>query len=506
MVRNGQISVADARRVLRRYWWILLITVSSGLIAAMAAAMILPKKYTSTTMVLVDQPTVPTDYIKPVVSADLNNRLASMKQQILSRSRLQPIIEKFGLYPKERNKLPMDMLVEKLRNDVDVAILEAMAGTHQNQPSGFRVAVTFDNPQTAQQICSELTSMFIEKNVDIRERQSAETTTFLTQQLDEAKAKLDEQDTNLAQFKRKYLGALPDQEQTNLSLLNGMNSQLEANTQALSRAQQDKAYNESQLSQQQALWRSAQSGHNPETQEQQLLALQNELSVLESRYTPEHPDVIKLKGQIEEMKKRISESSKDTQANVNKVHTEPAAAEPPQIQQIRAALRQDDLTIAELTHEQKKVQEQISILQSRVQASPAVEQQYKELTRNYQTALEFYNDLLRKRDNSAIATDLEHKQQSEQFRVLDAPSLPSSPSSPKKPVLVGGGFVGGFGLGLGILYLIALSDKTLHSERDVETCLKLPVLTMVPLVEFAGIGNSIKGQPRESRLELQESK
>ena len=503
MVRNGQINLADVRRVLRRYWWILLITVSTGLIAAAVASLVLPKKYTSTTMVLVDQPTVPTDYIKPVVSADLNNRLASMKQQILSRSRLQPIIEKFGLYPNERNKLPMDILVEKLRNTVDVAILEAMAGTHQNQPSGFRVAVTFDNPQTAQQICSELTSMFIEKNVDIREKQSAETTTFLTQQLDEAKAKLDEQDTNLAQFKRKYLGALPDQEQANLSMLNGMNSQLEANTQALSRAQQDKAYNESQLSQQQALWRSAQAGHNPETQEQQLQALENELSVLESRYTPEHPDVIKLKGQIEEMKLRISESAKDAQANPGKNHTEPATAEPPQIQQIRAALRQDEFTVTELNREQKKIQDQISILQSRVQASPAVEQQYKELTRNYQTALEFYNDLLRKRDNSAIATDLEHKQQSEQFRILDAPSLPSSPSSPKKAVLAGGGLVGGFGLGLGILYLIALSDKTLHSERDVETCLKLPVLTMVPMIEFAGAGSTPRKGPTGPRLELQ---
>jgi uncharacterized protein involved in exopolysaccharide biosynthesis len=112
-----------------------------------------------------------------------------------------------------------------------------------------------------------------------------------------------------------------------------------------------------------------------------------------------------------------------------------------------------------------------------------VEEQFKELTRNYQTASEFYNNLLKNRDNAAMATDLEHQQEGETFHVLDAPSLPSSPSFPKKIIFVGGGLGAGLALALGILYLLAMSDKTMYTERDVETCLKMPVLTMVPAFE-----------------------
>src|SRR6266478_1354684 len=198
MIKNGEITLAEARRVLRHYWWILPLTVIGCGALGLLSAIVLPKRYTSQTLVLVDQPTVPSEYVRPVVSEELNHRLASMQEQILSRTRLQPIIEKFGLYTKDR------------------------------------------------------------------ERQASQTTSFLSGQLDEAKSKLDEQDAKLAQFKRLHLGSLPQEEQTNLSLLTGMNSQLEANTQALSRAEQEKALNESLLSQQEATWKMSQTGQNPE--------------------------------------------------------------------------------------------------------------------------------------------------------------------------------------------------------------------------------------------------
>jgi polysaccharide chain length determinant protein (PEP-CTERM system associated) len=478
MVRNGEIALADVKRILRRHWWIPMATMSLLGIAGFVATMVLPKKFTSSTVVLVEQPTVPVDIVKPVVNNDLNQRLASMKQEILSRSRLQPIIEKFNLYPKKREKAHIEDLVDDLRKSVEVELIQPMLGSVNRQPPGFQVSVTFDNPQLAQQICTEITSMFMAQNLKKREQQSADTTQFLSQQLSEAKAKLDEQDARLAKFKGRYLGSLPEEEQTNLSLLTGMNTQLEAVTQSLNRAQQDKVLTETMLNSQEANWKTTQSGQqNPETQEQQLTALQDQLTTLLSRYTPEHPDVIKVKSQIEQLKRKMEEEpaikrpSAAAQANLH---------EPPQLQQLRAKIKQDDLSIAELTKRQSQIQEQTRAIQSRIQASPIVEQQYKELTRNYQTALELYNELLKKRENSAMATDLEHQQESETFKVLDAPSLPLTPSFPKKKIFLGGGVGAGLALALGIMYLLAMSDKSMYTERDVETCLKLPVLTMVP--------------------------
>jgi polysaccharide chain length determinant protein (PEP-CTERM system associated) len=436
--------------------------------------------------VLVDQPTVPTEFVKPVVTEDLNHRLASMQEQILSRTRLQPIIEKFGLYANERRRINIEDLVERLRTAVIVKPMDSMPGTQNHSLPGFYVDVTFDNPQTAQQICTEITSMFMQQNTREREQQAVSTTSFLSGQLDEAKRKLDDQDQRLATFKRQYLGSLPEEEQTNLNLLTGMNSQLEANVQALSRAQQDKTFNESLLSQQEAgaAIMSPLNQGNTETPEQQLNAMEDQLSSLQARYTPEHPDVVKMKNQIEEFKRRMAAAPK---ANARDAAL--PKVESFQVQQLRAKLRQDDLNITDLTKRQAQIQDQITQLQGRLQASPVVEQQLKEITRNYQTALDFYNDLLKKREQSAMATDLEHQQESEQFRVLDPPSLPDKPSFPKRSFFAGGGLAAGLGLALGIMYLIALLDKSMHTERDVEVCLNLPVLTTVPLLDGSDSGS-----------------
>jgi polysaccharide chain length determinant protein (PEP-CTERM system associated) len=495
MVRNGEIAPEDAKRVLRHYWWILPITIVGCATIAMLLAMVLPKKYTSQTLILVQQPTVPSDIVRPVVTEDLNHRLASMQEQILSRTRLEPIVEKFGLYPELRGKVHIEDLVEQLRSSIEVKPLASMPGTQNQSLPGFYVGVTFNNPQLGQQICTEITSMFMEQNAHALEQQAARTTSFLSQQLDEAKAKLDAQDAKLAQFKRQYLGSLPDEEQTNLSLLMGMNSQLEANTQALSRAQQDKTFNESLLNQQQANLETAhQLVQNPETLELQLNSLQDQLTMLEARYTAEHPDVIKIKNSIEEVKKRMAEAPKPNPSGNDTAQT--SRSEPPQVQQLRARLRQDELNIADLTKRQTQIQNQIGVLQARVQASPVVEQQFKELTRTYQSALDFYNELLKKRDNSAMATDLQHQQEGEQFRVLDPPSLPDKPSFPKKPYFLGGGLFAGFALGAGILGLIAVSDKAIYTERDVELCLKLPVLGLIP-----NLGVGISGRESNPRAD-----
>jgi polysaccharide chain length determinant protein (PEP-CTERM system associated) len=476
MVRNGEFSIADVKRVVRKHWWILpACAIGCGALGVSVATQ-LPKTYTSQTLVLVSKPTVPTEYVKPVVTEDLNQRLASMKDEILSRTRLEPVIEKLDLYHADRGKVNMEDLVERLRKAIGISPLESLPGTQDRSIPGFSVSVTFGNPQSAQQICTEITSMFTEQDARALEDQAIRTNSFIGQQLGEAKAKLDEQDAKLAEFKRKHIGSLPEEGQSNLSLLTTLNSQLEANTQALSQAQQDKAFNGSLLSQEEANRKSSQGEQNPETLADQLRVQQDQLAVLESKYTPEHPDVIKAKSRIVELKKRMAETPNSDKASVESQ----TAFDSPQVQQLRAKLQQDEINIADLTKRKAQIQDQIRLLEGRIQTSPMVEQEVKELTRNYQSAQDFYNELLKKQQNSAMATDLAHQQQGEQFRLLDPASLPMKPSFPKMLNFAGGGLGGGTALGLAILYLLMLMDKTLHTEKDVETYLKLPVLASVP--------------------------
>jgi polysaccharide chain length determinant protein (PEP-CTERM system associated) len=486
MMINGAITAADAKRIFRRFWWVLpLSTLCLGALG-FAATKVLPKKYTSMTTVLVEQPVVPPDYVRPVVQEDLNHHLASMQAQVLSSSRLEPIIEKFNLYADQKGKVPAEVLESQLRRTIDVELMQPMLGAVNRQPPGFSVSVTFNNPQLAQQICQEVTSMFMEENKKGREHKAQETTHFLSDQLTQAKAKLDEQDAKLAQFKRQYLGSLPEEEQTNLNLLQGLNTQLEANTQAITRAQQDKDFNQTMLTEQEANWKAMLTGtqDNSDTQEEQLAALQAQLDQLLLRYKPDYPDVIRLKAQIEDLQKRLSNEA-SAPATSTTTKSQLPKHEPVAIQQLRAKVKQDDMNIAELTRGQAQIQQRIGVLQARVQSSPIVEEQYKDLTRNFQMAQEIYNGLLKNQSDAAEATDLEQQQESERFQVLDPPTYPSAPSFPDPLKFIGGGLGGGLIFGIGILYLIAMNDKSMHSERDVELCLKVPVLTVVPSMDLA---------------------
>jgi polysaccharide chain length determinant protein (PEP-CTERM system associated) len=330
--------------------------------------------------------------------------------------------------------------------------------------------------------------MFLEENARERQTKSQQTTGFFQQRLDEAKKKLDDEDAKLAEFKSKHPGEMPDQAQTSISWLSALNAQLESNTQQLSRAQQEKTFNESLLQQQLANLAQATSSTgvvaSAETLDDQLTAQQQKLVSLLNIYTPEHPDVVKTQRAIEDLKKRIEEQQKaGTAATTATANAKPTRIEPPQVQQLRAKLRLDDQNIADLVKAQSRLQGEIGVLQGRIQATPMVEQEYKDLTRDYQTASENYNDLLKRLNTSEVAEHMENQQQSESFKVFDPPSLPNEPSFPNKLMFAGGGFGGGLALGLACLYLIAAMDKSLHSERDVELGLKLPLLVSIPALD-----------------------
>jgi polysaccharide chain length determinant protein (PEP-CTERM system associated) len=474
-----ELTPADYIVVLRRRWVLILVLALVGPPLAYGVSRLLPDRYKSQTLVIIEQPSVSDSIVKSLDTTDINQRLASMQQQILSRSRLEPVIRQFNLYPRDVNRISMDDLVVRLQKVIDVTPILPMSETRAQQLPGFYIAVTLDNARNAQEVCTSITSMFIEQNLRLRQEHSESTTQFLAQELSTAKASLDEQDAKLAAFKSHHIGELPDDEQTNLNLLTGLTSQLDASTQALGRAQQDKSFNESLLSQQVAAWQSSQTGRNPDTLEQQLIALQAHLTALQSSYTDDYPDVIKAKNDIAALEKKIAESETPGKASATtkgpKISTEPA-----QIQQLRAQLHNDDLMITAKTKEQEQIRKQIDLYQVRVQSSPAVEQQYKELTRGYQTALESYNDLQKKLDDSQQAVNLERKQEGEQFVVLDPANLPDKPSFPNRPLFAAGGFGGGLALGLGIAFFLEMKDSSFKTERDVEFALHLPVLAMVP--------------------------
>ena len=483
MAKQRELTFEDYLAILRRRSWLLILPAAIGVVVGYTVSLALHARYTSHTVVLVEQPVVPDDYVKPVVSEDLNQRLASMQEQILSRTRLQHLVEQFGMYKEDVSKVPMEVLVARLQKSIAVKPLNPTQGTQPTALPGFNVDVTLGEPWLAQRVCTEITSMFMEQNLRLRQQQAEDTTQFLGAQLEEAKTKLDEQDAKLADFQSRYVGELPENEQNNLTLLMGLSPQLEAATQAVNQAREEKAFVESMLSQQLAAWDSSQKGQNPETLEQQLAKEQEQLLSLQQRYTDKHPDVVKLKNDIAELQKRIQDSATKKQKEPIEAGTKNLGLEPPEIQQLRAQLHQSELAVAQKQEEQAHLQEQLRTLQSRLQLSPKIQQQFKSLTRDYQTALGFYNDLLKKRNESQMATELEHRQQGEQFRVLDAPSYPERPSFPNRSLFGLGGLGAGLIAGLGLVQLAEWRDKSMRSKQDVEIYLRLPILAQISVMK-----------------------
>ncbi len=499
MLGDRELKFDDYMRILRRRMWVILIPAILVPIAAYLISLMLHDRFTSQTLVMIEQPKVSESLVKPVVMEDLMQRLQTMQEQILSRTRLQPIIERFGLYQnktvvdraavrlsaKDASKPPVEELIERMRKDIAIRLVRADRGV-----PGFYISFTAESPRLAQQVCAEITSMFMQENLHLREEHAEGTTAFLRAQLEQSKIKLEDQDKRLAAFKQRYVGQLPGQEQMNMNLLMGLNTQLEAINQALSRAQQDKAFTEAMLAQQISDWKSQRAPDNPKTIDDRLLRLQAELGAAEARYTSDHPDVVKLKKEIAVLK----EKSQAKPAIPAGEETKPNSSEPVQLKQMRVSIYQLEQAVREKSKEQERLRGEIRKYEARVQLSPVVEEQYKALTRDYQTALGFYTDLLNKKTQSEMATDLERKQQGEQFRIMDPPNLPEKPTFPNRLLIAMGGLAGGIALGFGLAFLLEMRNQAIRTEDEVTFYLELPTLALVPNLE-----SSTKGVKRARR-------
>jgi uncharacterized protein involved in exopolysaccharide biosynthesis len=490
MIMNRQLGMEDYLGMVRRQKWWIIIPALLAPVLGLLVSYAIPAKFTSTSAVLVEGQQI--QGVAPIVTADLLQRIVTMEQQILSTSRLKPMIERLGLAKGN----DADAMVADIRANLSIQPMDAdlaktaaaAASKKRSSPgtpdiAGFNIAYTASNSRLAQQVCSELTSMLLEENLKQRERAAAGQTTFYTKQLEDAKTTLDQMDSKLAGFKRQYLGQLPGDEDSNLRILMGLNSQLESNTQTLNRAQQDKTFAEGTLAQQLTAWKASLNTTSPQAMDQQMAALQGQLMQAEGRYTEDHPDVIKLRRDVAELKKKMQEANNTAVAAEDTQTT--SAAEPPEIRQLRLQIHQYEQNIASETRNQGRLTQQIASYQSKVAISPTVEEQYKILTRNYDMAQKNYQDLQAKQTASETTQDVEKSQLGEQFQLLGPADLPDAPSFPKRWLFGVGGLGAGLALGFGLALLFEMKDDSIRTESDVEAVLELPTLIALPWVGSA---------------------
>jgi polysaccharide chain length determinant protein (PEP-CTERM system associated) len=488
MIENRELGLEDYLAMARRRLKIILIPLLIAPVAGFMVSYVFPTRYQSQSMILVQGQKVPTNYVTSDITSDFTQRIATLQQQMLSSSRLRPVVQSLGIVkPGEEGRL-----MEVIRTNMTVTpVLTSISATGpggKKRPAspndeplpGFYIGYADSDPNRAQKICSALTSLMVDENLRSRADIAKGTTDFLSRQVEDAKRAIDDQDAKLAAFKKQNLGELPGDVDTNMRMLSSLNSQLDATTQALSRAQQDRSYAESMLAQQVAAWKASQSAANPQTLEQQLSTLQAQLMQLQGRYTDDHPDVIKTKSDIAKVQARLDEVNKQMNNAPAAGSTGSSGDEPAEIKQLRLQVHQYKQVIDQSTADQKKLQAQINVYQARTAMSPAIEEQYRELTRDYDNAQTFYRDLLAKKSSAEVANNMENEQQGEQMVILTPAQLPDAPTFPNRPILAAGGLGAGLGLGLLIAMWLEFSDRCIRTEKDIAVSMDLPMLIAVP--------------------------
>ncbi|MGD0365137.1 MAG: Wzz/FepE/Etk N-terminal domain-containing protein [Bryobacteraceae bacterium] len=405
-----------------------------------AAVYMMPAVYRAEAVILVDSQKVPERYVASTVNADVQDRLATISQQILATSRLQRIIDTFHLYQRERARVPQEEIIEMMRKDTKITLER---GWSQERTSAFRITYQGPDPATVADVANQIGNLFIEENLRTRENHAEGTSAFIEEQLEQAKKTLTALESQVEEYKLNHKGELPEQEGSLASALSRAQIDLQANQDAINRAGQSKALLSSSLTMAEStakvLERTVAVKENQPVAggASNSTALQAQLDALRLRYTEGHPDIQRMEKLVAQA--RLSEKeAKSAESAAPGALNAPNAVLPDLLQQReRIASLRTELGLAnrelELrTAERKEITGKIAALQARMDTLPVREQQLTALSRDYEIAKANYKSLLDKRIAADMATDLERRQQGERFTMIDPAQPPAKPFSPDR--------------------------------------------------------------------------
>jgi polysaccharide chain length determinant protein (PEP-CTERM system associated) len=470
----------------RRKWWIIipfvLVTVGSYFVYQR-----LPKMYKATTLILVQPQKIPTSYVKPTVTQSLSDRLATISQQILSRTSLEQVISELHLIKNPSDPLLMSKVVASMRSAVVIDVHRR--GRRKEQTSAFEISFEDQSPVNAARIVNKIASLFIRKNLEAREEQARGTSQFLEKELRDIEKSLKEKEEAIRAFKEKYMGELPTQLDANLRILERLQQEVQTNNQSIIAAQQRKANLEIQIGQMRTATIQGAVGQAVVIGDPLLAQLNDQwrqLEELQTQYTDRHPDVIAAKANIEKLEVQLRERK----AKINQGTQEMIHHDDPILNRLNVERQEVIDQIVRLRRENDNLKSQIALYQRRVENAPKREEQMSTLLRDYTLLQENYQSLLDKKIQAQMAENLERKQKGEQFKVLDPATPPMYPFKPERNKVFGLALLLGLGLGGCLAFLTENMDRSFHKADDVEQFLGFRVIATLPRIETRkGKGN-----------------
>ena len=483
MLPGKKYTPEDIVRIAFRRSWLIAIPLIVATSIAVVYSKRLPNRYRSETLIMLSPQRIPDSYVKTTVTTRIEDRLASLNDQILSRSRLERIILDLDLYRARREHGAMEDVVQVMRNEIFTKV---------EGKESFRVSYVSGDAVTAQKVTERLASLFIEENLRDRENVAEDTNRFLDSQLEDAKRRLIEQEKKLEQYRRRYPGQLPSQLQGNLQSIQNAELQRRNLAQATDRERERKIQLERQLADSQApevvapAPPAAGTG-TPEnlaggTTAQQLEAARGSLQLLRLRNKPDHPDVRIMERRIHDLEEKLKAEAQAPAGATPETITPGEAARQRRVRDLSAQIAAIDRQLREYDAEDRRLSGLIRDYQMKVDAVPTRESELVELTRDYTTIQNSYQSLLAKLEESKMAANLERRNIGEQFRILDPARVPERPFSPDRRTIALTGAGIGLALGFLIVGLLEYRDSSFRTDDDIVRTLALPVIAVVPVM------------------------
>jgi polysaccharide chain length determinant protein (PEP-CTERM system associated) len=500
-VPRRALDVEDYIDILRRHWMWIIGPAFAGMVIGVVVAFLWPDTFISNAIMRITPAQVSDRLVPTNYNVDLRERLQTMHQDVTSRGKLIDMIKKFNLYPDEQEKRPLEDIVEDMRRKIKI---QPIAMGDQRGGSAFRVEFAYHNRQDAQKVVNEIVSAFTSQNVIDRRAKSRITSEFLSEELKQAKEELDRIEGELTGFKMRNSGALPEEFGANLQLQRSMETQLQGVQDMLNRNQQDKMILETtvqNLKNQLDSLETTNLASDPAGQSDRLTVLEREIAAQEARvsqmrlvYRSSHPDLVAGESRLQSLKDerdalaRVEDREKASKSPRRIVNPAALARKTDlegQIKSTQARIHALELDMKERVSTQRKIEGELSRLNSRILSNPLRQGEYAKLVRDYNLSKQRYDDLNLKKANSEVANRLEDRSAGENLEVLDPASLPLKPSEPNRLLIVGAGVAIGVILGLFLAGAREIKDTTMKGLKDVRAYSNLNVLSSIPLLENA---------------------
>jgi succinoglycan biosynthesis transport protein ExoP len=533
MTMNEMMSVSDIKGIVRRrkkgfILCFLLIFFIAGVIS-----LVLPPIYLSQSTILIENQQIPDDYVKSSITSYVEERLEMIKQQVMSRTKLMGIIEEFGLYREMRERYTTEETVAKMRDDINLETINAdVMDRRTGRPSEATIAFTLSYegkiPSTVQRVANVLASLYLEENLRTREQQASNTTAFLQQELDELKDQIDLFQDRISDFKKAHYGELPEFSSVNLQAVARLNRDLDQISIQIDLLKERKILLEGQLANVDPLLPVVtEDGKMAMNPQERLKYLRLELISLQGILTEKHPDIIRLRQSIQELESRVqgdddsigkvrrlnevkgeladaegrlgpkhpeviklSKEVENLSQEVEKLKVESAVfrlgeQEPdnPAYITLETQLASTQMEIESLEGQRKKIDQEISDYEKRLENAPMVEQEYNNLTRDYENAKFKYNEIMHKLMEARVAQGMEESQKGERFTIVEAAQLPEKPYKPNRMAIMLIGFVLALGAGVGIAAVRESLDISIKTADELFSLTGAPVLSVIPEME-----------------------